>query len=480
MGISGESSGPASYFGLISIRQGMRWILILMFFITLIDIYPAVTEMGYECEMYSTDSASALGTFSQLYCWIKDKTTPWSACKFNAMQVFYSELLDQLALFFGLVLLSSPKPSVSYVKITRYLVMFSTMESLVRLVYFILAKVKGKDMFVSVNACVFEATAGVSELSKSDESEINGGLLYESLSILFYGAFVWGSFILVPVLNRGGTGDERVAGSDVLAIVKRDPPKILVVTSGFGIAPLRKTCIVLTLALVGMGGYNVFNNLTRMIYWCGTFEMERTWCRWPYGVISLVDQIACICLSLYTCHALVFLRGDKRFPALARFWFLMALSSGLFIIAANYVVIQKYPSYWFSGMRSDVWVYYSRLWLSLVLLVFVRSIAVIRIAGGVGWEDERAASDLIYANLSDKSEGLLNPGVDDDKDSLSGLLGLSGSALFVSRKIEAAQGDDVEEEFLSSRETSPLGTPVVENESVRAIPAQAFDGRGET
>ena len=280
--------------------------------------------------------------------------------------------------------------------------------------------------------------------------------------------------MLIPVLQRGGTGDERVAGEDVLSIVRRDPPKLLVLTSAFSLAPLRIASILLCLGLIGMCVYNGFNNLLRMVMWCGQFEMENTWCRWPYGALSLVDQVVCICVSLYTTNCLVFIRPDAKFPPLSVFWAYITFSSFVFLVGAVYIVSQKYPSYWLSGMRSDVWIYYTRFWFGINLVVFMRSISIIRVARGVGSEDERAASDLIYANLSDKGAALGDGGKDseDDADSLTDLLGISGS-----KRLEPAKGEWTSQSpENSSRETSPLGTPVLPSQSVGPVQTQAVDG----
>jgi hypothetical protein len=447
----------------------MRWIQIFMIGISLMDIYPAVTEMGYECEMQFTDDSAALGTFGQVYCALKSHAMPWTVCKMNAMESFFSEFTDQIALFFGLVLMSSPKPSISYVRVARYLIIFSVIESLVRLPYFSLAYVQGSEFMKASSSCIFEVSAGGSD-SKHMQSEALKGIIYELLSIIFYSGFIWGTYVLIPVLKKGGTGDERVAGSDVLSLVRVNPPKLLVLTSAFGVAPLRIASILLSLGMVGMCVYNGFNNILRMASWCGSFEMETSWCRWPYGILSAIDQLVCILIALYTIHALVFLRPDKKFPSLSLLWGYLTLSSFVFVIGAVYVILNKYPAYWFSGMRSDLWIYYTRFWFAANLVIFTRSIAVIRIAGGTGSEDERAATDLIYANLSDakKENGLGLTMEDSDNDSLTDLLGMSGTVLRTTKRVSPVEPE--QDDVTSSRETSRLGTPLV------PLEAQAVDG----
>jgi hypothetical protein len=447
-----------------------------MLIISLVDIIPAVLQLGYECEMQFTDESAALGTFAQVYCAIAKNETPWTVCKYNAVQEFFSEFTDQIGLFFGLILMSSPKPAISYVKITRYLMIFATIESLIALPYYCLAYAQGAEFIKSSSSCIFEVSSGNSDSSQITSVSLKG-IIYETLCIILYCGFIWGTYVLVPVLKRGGTGDERVAGSDVLALVRRSPPKLLVLTSAFNFAPLRIASILLCLGLVGMCVYNGFNNLLRMISWCGQFEMERVWCRWPYGILSLCDQTVCILFSLYTVHQLVFLRPDKRMPPLSIWWAYIAFSSFVFLIGAVYIISAKYPAYWLSGMRSDLWIYYTRFWFGLTLVVFTRSISIIRVAGGVGNEDDRGASDLVYANLSDRSED--NPlGLalenDSDADSLTDLLGLSGTALKSTRLVPLPQPDEPEAwKSESSRVTSGIGTPL------GVIPSQAFDGAVE-
>jgi hypothetical protein len=308
-------------------------------------------------------------------------------------------------------------------------------------------------------------------------------IIYECLSLTFYSAFVWGSYVLVPVLKKGGTGDERVAGTDVLSLVKRDPPKLLLMTSAFGATSLRIATILLTLALVGMGSYNGFNNLVRMFSWCSDFTMEHTWCRWPYGILAIIDQGACIALSLYTCQSLVYLRSDKKFPSLTWIWAFFAATSFGLMGASTYIVIRNYPAYWFSGMRSDLWIYYVRFWLCALILVLLRSISIIRIAGGTGSEDPRTAADLVYKNLShtNESNSLGLTGESEDADSLDGLLGFRAKAKGDNRnggQLAAAGGDmwTTESAEISSRETSAIATPVGASQSVRAAPVQAVDG----
>lgn len=458
-----------------------------MIVISLMDIYPAVTESGYECEMGFAGASSTLGTFSQFVCWVTDVSVPWRVCKLNAVQSFFSEFFDQVSLFFGLVLLSSPKPSITYVKACRYLITFSALESLVGLAYYGIAYAQGASFLTKSNSCPYTALQDMTAVNADVMSHALKGIIYESLSLVFYTGFVWGTFVLVEILKRGGTGDERIAQSDVLGLIKRDPPKILVLSSAFGILPLRPASIMISLGLLGMCLFNGFNNMWRMFSWCGLFDMEANWCRWPYGVLSAVDQLVCILLCLYTIRCLMQLAPGVKLPHLASLWGYLTLSSLVFIGGALYISTEKYPAYWLSGIRSDVWVYYARFWMSAVLLVLTRSISVLRVAGGSGSEDDRNATEMIYEHLSEKKD----QDAASDADSLNDLLGLSSADIvptsaastkraslwnyFSGGDEPASVGKSAAE--MSSRETSGVATPVVEDPSATApIVAQALQG----
>ena len=449
--------------------QGMRWIQVFMLCAALIDIYPSITEVGYECEMSFTDSSAALGTFSQVLCWIGYELSPWSVCRHNAMVSFYSELFDQMALFFGLVLLSSPKPSIAYVKITRYLIAFSTVESIVRLIYFSLAYAQGGSFLKESSSCIFGGSSA--DDGKQMTSEAFNQIIYECLSLMFYTAYIWGTFALVPVLKRGGTGDERVAGSDVLSIVQRNPPKLLVLTSTFGLAPLRPAALILAMGMLGMCCFNGFNNAWRMVYWCGKFEMEAAWCVWPYGIVSAVDQFVCIVACLYTTSCLITMSSGIKFSRVASLWMYVSISSAALLAGSLYIASEKYPAYWMDGMRSDVWVYYARFWMGLVLAVLAYSISIVRLAGGTGAENEVAASDLIYDRLSE-SKG---DGETSETDSLADLFGDNSASM-----VAAAVADEPAKDFSdygssNSRESSAVHTPMIPG-SVVAMSGQAVDG----
>lgn len=243
-----------------------------MWIVALFNIYPAVTEIGYECEMSFTDASNVMGTFSQLLCWFNRDLKSWVLCERNSLISFWTEFSDQIALFFGLILLSSPKPSIVYVKVTRVFFILSTVESVSRFIYYSLVFAKGVQFLRASTSCAFDV-APTSEDTAKIESEALRELIYEMLNIIFYSAFIWGTFALVSVLRRGGTGDERISGeSDVLSIVKQNPPKMLVMSSAFGIISLRPGAILMSLVTLGVSVFHAFNNIYRMIYWCGDFD----------------------------------------------------------------------------------------------------------------------------------------------------------------------------------------------------------------
>jgi hypothetical protein len=121
-----------------------------------------------------------------------------------------------------------------------------------------------------------------------------------------------------------------------------------------------------------------------------------------------------------------------------------------------------------SGMKRDFWVYYARFWLSLTIFFQMRSIKLIRFAGGVGWEDEKAAKDLVYENLSE-DKGLEE--VSASGDSLDDMLGLSASI--------APRQVTYQEDAPSGESSSGIATPtttILMGGSVAAMPNQAVDG----
>ena len=427
-----------------------------MWIVALFNIYPAVTEIGYECEMSFTDASNVMGTFSQLLCWFNRDLKSWVICERNSLISFWTEFSDQIALFFGLILLSSPKPSIVYVKVTRVFFILSTVESVSRFIYYSLVFAKGVQFLRASTSCAFDV-APTSEDTAKIESEALRELIYEMLNIIFYSAFIWGTFALVSVLRRGGTGDERISGeSDVLSIVKQNPPKMLVMSSAFGIISLRPGAILMSLVTLGVSVFHAFNNIYRMIYWCGDFDYEKTWCTWPFGVLTCLDQFLCIGLCLFTTYLLVLMDAKTRFSSLTKWLMYIILSSLGFLISAILIVSDHYPSYWMNGMRNDIWIYYSRFWLGATNLIITHSIAIVRLAGGRGSEHEGAARALIYANLSEEdSEGRFE---ESDTDSIADLFGAAPVEKKKSRapkKVEAADEDD----NISSAASSLINTP---------------------
>jgi hypothetical protein len=444
----------------------MRWIQIFMMMVALIDIYPDITSAGYGCEMSFTDSRDGLGTFSQVLCWLGDSLNPWTICRHNALASFCTEFVEQIALFFGLVLTSAPKPSISYVRVTQFLFGFSLAERVVRLIYYSVALNQGVSFLKESTSCVFSSSFHDEDGAEMKEESLRN-IIFILLSAVFYSAYIWGASALMKVLKKGGTGDERVAGDDILSIVRRDPPHILVMSSAFGLMPLRSAAIVISMGLAGLCFFNGFNNIYRMSNFCGTFEMESTWCIWPFGVLSTMDQALCLGICLYTTKCLLELKKETRFSSLTKWWAYLSLSSFALVISSVYIVSEHYPSYYMDGMKSDVWIYYTRFWLSLTQVAVLHSISVVRLAGGRGSEDPDIAEDLIYEKLSAEH----GKDVVSDTDSLADLFGSGPSGSY---KDDA--GLDSYSASSSEEETSGIRTPKINGFSGIAMGNQAMDG----
>jgi hypothetical protein len=210
------------------------------------------------------------------------------------------------------------------------------------------------------------------------------------------------------------------------------------------------------MGLAGMTLFNAFNNVYRMIYYCGNFDVEADWCRWPYGSLAAVEQVLCFGLCLYTTISLINLNPETRFSIINRFWAFLAFSSLLQMFSSLYIISERFPSYWMAGMRSDIWSSYAKFWLCVIMVILIHSIAVLRLAGGTGAEAEHLARELIYSNLAhDKQDG-----AESEAESLANLFG-SGQ-----------QDDDVANSSLPSLGTT---TPL-DNGSVLPMHNQAMDG----
>jgi hypothetical protein len=404
-----------SYFGLISIRQGMRLIQIFMLVVSLADIIPSISEVGYRCEISYADASQSLSSFSQVLCWIKASLNPWDVCKYSSLATFTSEFIDQIALFFGIVLISSPKPHIPYVKITRYLIFLSATESLVRLVYHALVYFGGNDFVSSTNSCAI--LQGYEDTSDDQYFKFDSirEMVYESLSLMFYSAYIYGTYALVTILKRGGTGDEKVIEEDVLSLVKVSPPKIVVLSSAFGITSLRIGIIALCCLLFGTSTLSLSRLVYRLIYTCGNFDTDSTWCIWPYGVMATIDEGAVVITCIITIVTYLNLKNRTLLWMLKFSWGFFVASSLGFLGMALMIITNNYPSYWMDNMKSDLWTYYIRFWISLVLVVLTFSVQVVRLAGGVGWENEKMASKLVIENLSEEV-------VENPRDSIDDLL----------------------------------------------------------
>ena len=395
-----------------------------MFFVSLFDIHPAIIQAGYECEMSFTDASDMLGSFSQVLCWTRESLPPWEVCKYSAVFAFSSEFIEQLSLFFGLILISSPKPSIKYVLATRYLMILSAISCLTRLSYSCSAFMNGESFLKSSSSCLFEGSNEVAGNTLEIASKSKYEIIFEALTLTFFCAYIWGTYALVTVLKRGGTGDEKVAGTDVLSLIKVNPPKLLVLSSFFGIAPLRPAALVLTCLLVGLTCFNGFSNIYRMMYWCGQLDIETGWCVWPYGILNSIDTLICLLVCGYTVQTLLHLKSDKNLIKLTILWSYLTVSSLGFSVMSLYILVEKFPAYWMDGMRGDFWVYYARFWISVMIAVLVNSLSIVRLAGGIGWENEAEVKELIYSNLSEAKQD----GEESETESLADLFGGGGIA----------------------------------------------------
>jgi hypothetical protein len=430
----------ASYFGVVSIRQGMRWVQVAMLFMSFVNFFPAVFEAGYECDMSYSNSATSIGAFSQVFCWMDETIRVWRVCKLSAGVTFANELLNQVSLLFGLLLISSPKPSVGYVKAVRYLTMLSFFEALVKFAYHLCVVIDGAAFIRSSVSCV----TGLEVLAAPDYvSDSTKDMAFSIFGIACYTAFIWGTYALVDVLQKGGTGDEKVAEDDVLALVKTSPTKLLVLSSAFGFAGLRPGVLILCCVTLGMSFFHAFNNIYRMTNWCGQMAFENHWCIWPFGSVTAADQLLCGVISLVSIQALVSMRSNTELKLVKYFWFMFSLTSFGGMLWSFYIILDKYPSFWMNGMRTDFWLYYGRFWIAILIGIFMHSISVIRVAGGVGWESESDAKEIIYSKLNEDVVG------DRKINSLSDLLGMD----------IPIQEDAKVEGVMRSRESSSAGTP---------------------
>jgi len=245
-------------------------------------------------------------------------------------------------------------------------------------------------------------------------------MVYESISLIFYSAYIYGTYALVTILERGGTGDEKVIEDDVLALVKTSPPKVLVLSSTFGIVSLRLGILALCCILFGTSSLSVSRLTYRLIYTCGKFENDSSWCIWPYGIMSLIDEAAIAVTCIVTIIVILNLKSDKMISLLKFSWIYFVITSIGLMGTSLFVISENYPSYWMDNMKGDFWTYYIRFWITLTLVVLVFSIQVLRLAGGVGWETESGAKAILNENLSEEI-------IDSEKrrDSLDDLLGES-------------------------------------------------------
>lgn len=442
----------ASYFGIVSIRQGMQAILIILLVSSIVEVIPAIAEVGYRCELYFAGSSGELSSFSQSLCWLKESLTPWQICRYNSLLLFASEFVDELALFFGLVLISSPKPHIPYVVLTRYVIIFSIVESLTRLVYRCLAYWGGNNFLNAAGSCP------ISHVASDDmvQSESLREIIFECICLVLYMAYIWGTFVLVPILRRGGTGDEKVADSDVLSLIRTSPPKLLVVSSGFGFGSLRTIGLILSCVMFAVSSFSLFGNIYRMSNWCGLYSHDSSWCIWPYGVLSLVEQGLCVGGSVLTIVVILQLSSDRMLTFLKILWGLVSLITLSFLGWSLYIVSEHYPAYWFDNMKEDVWSLFVKFWISITLVVLVSSIGVLRIAGGTGAESPSDTWAIIHENLSEEVVDKMN----DDDDPLADLLG--GAVVSKSGDVDEVdtEVDDDEEDDIRQRAVSPsISTP---------------------
>ena len=439
----------------------------------LLDLYPAVTEAGYQCEMSLSDASAALGTASQVVCWLADEHRPWVVCKFDAIFNAVSAIIEQLSLFFGLLVLSSPKPALTYVKMVRYLTVLSCFGSIAIICSNSIAYARGQSFVKDSSACLFDVVSDNEDITDMLTLALDT-VVREAMTIVLYAGLIWGTYAIAPVLKSGGTGDERIADSDVLSIVRKNPPKILVLSSFFGVASLRVSALCLCMTALGLAGLNSFNNIWRLSVWCGSFDVEGDWCVWPYGVLSMIEQLLSTALTAYTVMCLVRLGELSKLPPLATPWIGFAMTSFVFTCTSLVICAFKYPSYWMSGMKRDFWAYYARFWISWMIFFLIRSIKLIRFAGGVGWEDEKSAKELIYENLSDEKGNDEGEG-SNSGDSLNDILGFSASTA----PCQVAFQQEAASSISSGTKSSGIGTPsttVVMGGSVVAMSAQAVEG----
>ena len=448
-------SYSASYLGVVSIRQGMQAILIILIIASIFEVIPSIAEVGYRCEMYFAGSSGQLGSFSQLLCWLSSSVTPWQICRYNSLLLFASEFADELVLFFGLVLISSPKPHIPYVQLTRYLIIFSSIESLIRLTYRCLAYWGGNDFLSSAGTCPISHVA----TDEMVQSESLREIIFEVICLVLYSAYIWGTIVLVPILRRGGTGDEKVAASDVLSLIRVSPPKLLVVSSGFGFGSLRTVSLLLSCVLFGVSSFTLFGNIYRMAYWCGYFAHDSSWCIWPYGVLSLGDQGLCLAGSIFTIAVILKLSSDRIIGTLKFLWGTVAMITLGFLGWSLYIISENYPAYWFDGMKEDVWSLYVRFWISIMLILFVSSINVVRIAGGTGAENESDSWAIIHENLSEEVIDKETHGDDPLADLLGGSITPAPVPPLGDDDDETDEDDD--ERSIRQRAKSPMvSTPV--------------------
>lgn len=316
-------------------------------------------------------------------------------------------------------------------------------EALVKFAYHLCVVIDGAAFIRSSVSCV----TGLEVLAAPDYvSDSTKDMAFSIFGIACYTAFIWGTYALVDVLQKGGTGDEKVAEDDVLALVKTSPTKLLVLSSAFGFASLRPGVLILCCVTLGMSFFHAFNNIYRMTNWCGQMAFENHWCIWPFGSVTAADQLLCGVISLVSIQALVSMRSNTELKLVKYFWFMFSLTSFGGMLWSFYIILDKYPSFWMNGMRTDFWLYYGRFWIAILIGIFMHSISVIRVAGGVGWESEADAKEIIYSKLN---EDLI---ADKKRNSLSDLLGMD-IPIQEDAKMEGI------ESVMRSRESSSAGTP---------------------
>ena len=70
------------------------------------------------------------------------------------------------------------------------------------------------------------------------------------------------------------------------------------------------------------------------------------------------------------------------------------------LLSTVHLSARFYPVYFVSAVSGDIWIYYVRVWLATALALTLRSIAFVRIAGGVGREDPTRAAEIIFDQFS--------------------------------------------------------------------------------